>query len=140
MLFRRGFHPTATNFAAAGFSSGCLAIRDQATYDGFTDGTASLTHSVIACENPFEDDAKESETGTEEGVFEASGSGNSIVADLKLKDPFNTSKPDFRLAAGSPLASGGSVPPDSFFEQVSYIGAFDDTTDWTAGWTHHDAN
>ena len=44
--------------------------------------------------------------------------------------------PDFRLKPGSALLTGGSkVAGDAFFDQVDYIGAFDDTTDWTAGWT-----
>ena len=98
-----------------------------------------MNHTIMACPVPYEDSAAETETGTEEGVFEA-GSGNQIVADLKLKDALNVNAPDFRLDTGSPLATGGQVPADSFFESVSYVGAFDASTDWTAGWTHHDAN
>jgi hypothetical protein len=139
-LFRRGFHPTMANVAIDGFSDACLAIRDQTTYDGFADGTASLTHSVIACDNSYEESDEETEDGTEEGVFEAEGSGNSIVSDLGLKDAFDVDAPDFRYDSDSPLASGGEVPADSWFEDVSYVGAFDGTTDWTAGWTHHDAD
>lgn len=139
MLLRRGIHADISNVAVDGFSTGCLALRDQATYDGYTSGTAAMNHAVFACNVPFEESADETETGTEEGVFGA-GTGNQLVADLGLKDPFNVAAPDFRLDAGSPLSTGGQVPGDSFFESVPYIGAFDASTDWTAGWTHHDAN
>lgn len=132
MLWRRGFSPMAYSVAMDGFSTACLSVRDEATYAGFTSGDAGVWGSALACEVPFEtgDDA---DASTEEAVW----GDNAVVGDLKLKDAWNSSAPDFRLGAGSPLASGGVTPSDSFFEQVSYIGAFDATTDWTLGWTHH---
>ncbi len=140
LLLRRGFAPTLANIAADGFSSGCLAIRDQATYDYFSAGTASITNSVIACANPYEDSAEEAETGTEEGIFEDAAAQNRVVADLGLADAWNQDVPDFAPSTGSPLLTGGQAPSDSFFEAASYVGAFDGTTDWTAGWTRHDPN
>jgi len=74
-----------------------------------------------------------------EGIF-LGGTGNSLVADLKIKDPTNFASPDFTLESGSPLASGGAAPSDNFFDAVTYIGGFDASNDWTAGWTHHDAD
>jgi hypothetical protein len=32
------------------------------------------------------------------------------------------------------------APTGSFFTAATYIGAFDGTTDWTAGWTEYPAN
>lgn len=132
MLWRRGFSPMAYSVAMDGFSTACLSVRDEATYAGFSSGDSGVWGSALACEVPFEtgDDA---DASTEEAVW----GDNAVVGDLKLKDAWNASAPDFRLGAGSPLASGGVTPSDSFFEQVSYIGAFDATTDWTSGWTHH---
>ncbi len=134
MLLRRGFAPTMANVAMDGFSSACLAIRDDDTYNYFADGTSSLTASVIACDESYEGDDEDDEAT----VYEASG--NAITGDLGLADAWNSSAPDFRPESGSTLLSGGAAPSDSFFEQVDYIGAFDQSNDWTAGWTHHDAN
>ena len=132
ILLRRGILPELHNVAVMDFSTGCLAIRDAETINGFTTGASAIAHSVFACSSPYED-------GDEEPIFTA-GSGNSVVGDLGLVDPTNFGAPDFRLESGSVLASGGVPPSDSFFDQVSYIGAFDASNDWTSGWTHHDTN
>lgn len=136
MVLRRGSSPTIRNVAIANFSLGCLAIRDQATFDAFASGAASISHSAVACATPFETSAEETETGTEEGVFEADLS-NQVLADLALTDPFDLAAPDFRPASGSPLLGAGEAPSDSFFDQADFVGAFDASTDWTAGWTTH---
>jgi hypothetical protein len=139
VLLRRGSSPAMSNVAVAGFSSGCLAIRDQATFDAFGAGQSSLERTVLACENPFEESDDETETGTEDDVF-AAGEGNVTTADLGLVDPFSLDAPDFRPASGSPLLGAGQAPSDPFFEAVDYIGAFDEGTDWTAGWTTRSVN
>jgi len=68
-----------------------------------------------------------------------------------LTDPFkypadiaasaNVGKPNFTPISGSAAASGAvftnAKVADSFFEKVTYKGAFG-TTDWTAGWAHFD--
>jgi hypothetical protein len=39
--------------------------------------------------------------------------------------------------AGSPALGGGqSVPENQFFDNTSYVGGFDGTSDWTEVWTH----
>lgn len=119
MLFRRGAAPQYTNIAVGGFSTGCLAIRDQATIDNFTSGLASLDHVVMACAADFED-------ADEAPIFNA-GTGNSSVADLGLGN-------DWVPDGGSPLLSGGQAPADPFFDAATFIGAIG-TDDWTAGWT-----
>lgn len=60
-------------------------------------------------------------------------------AAIGLSDPFNNGTPGLKPNAGSPAVT---IPAafdltelsDSFFEQVSFIGAMDATTDWTTGW------
>jgi hypothetical protein len=43
---------------------------------------------------------------------------------------------DPRPSAGSPAASGFVAPPDAFFSNVSYLGAFNPVDGiWTEGWT-----
>lgn len=138
MLFRRGASPKMYNVAADGFSSGCLAIRDQETFDAFTAGVATLQRVVMACDNPFEDSVDETETGTEDDVF-AAGAGNALVADLGLTNPFDQGAPSFVPAAGSPLLDAGQSPSDAWFDATTYVGAIG-TDDWTAGWTTFAAN
>ncbi|MEQ1564993.1 MAG: hypothetical protein ABMA64_05095 [Myxococcota bacterium] len=135
MLFRRGASPRAYNFAATGFSSACLAIRDQATFDAFANGDAVLERTVIACAQDFEESEEETEVGTEEEVF-AAGAGNSSVTDLQLTDPGAW---NFVPAAGSPLLGAGQAPADPWFDAADYVGGFG-ASDWTAGWTSSAAN
>ncbi len=125
MLFRRGASPKYSNIAADGYSSACLAIRDQATFDAFEAGAASLDHVLLACATPFEDSTDEAEVGTEEDVF-AEGAGNSTVSDLGLDGWVPTS--------GSPLLGAGSTPSDGWFDAVDFVGGVGQD-DWTAGWT-----
>ena len=40
-----------------------------------------------------------------------------------------------RLAPESSALTGGLTPTDAYFDNVSYHGAFDATTNWLAGWT-----
>jgi hypothetical protein len=128
LLARRGTAGKFWNLAATGFTAGCLGIRDEETYAHFTDGTAEIAHSAFACTPNFEveEEGEEDVGGTEEAVF-ASGTGNVEVSDLMLEA-------DYQPSAGSPLLGAGATPADSFFDAVDYIGAFDGTNDWTAGW------
>ncbi len=138
LVTRRGSSPKVYALAAAGFSAGCLAIRDQATFDFYATGAALITSSALACANPYEEDPEEDETGTEEGVFEADAS-NQLLSDLGLTDAAGAT-PDLRPSGSSALLGAGTTPSDSFFTSVDYVGAFDASTDWTDGWTSYDAN
>jgi hypothetical protein len=139
LLLRRGSQPEIYGLAATGFSLGCLAIRDQTTFDAFANSDAMITASALACTNPYEDSAEETESGTEEGVFEGDPS-NKLLADLGLSDPTSATAPDLRPAGGSALLGAGATPSDGFFTATTYIGAFDQSEDWTAGWTTYAAN
>ncbi len=134
LVLRRGSQPEIYNLAATGFSLGCLAVRDQATYDAFSAGDLSITHSALACSAPYEDSEEETETGTEEDVFE-SDSSNLLLSDLGL-----SSDTDLRPGSGSELLGAGSAPSDAWFDSADYIGAFSASEDWTAGWTTWAAN
>lgn len=130
-VMRRGSQPDVYNMAIDGFSVGCLAIRDQATFDGFTAGDASLQSVAVACASPFEVSEEETETSTEEDVFAMSAS-NLLVDSLGLTD---AAQGDWRPTASSELLGAGEAPADSFFDAADYIGAFDAETNWAAGWT-----
>jgi hypothetical protein len=77
--------------------------------------------------------------------FNATGQNNQILSfdDIKLSaNAWNLSAPNFLPQSSSPLLSGANfsypfVINNTFFEQVSFRGAFG-TTDWTAGWTNFD--
>ena len=59
--------------------------------------------------------------------------------DPQLGAPFNKQAPNFLPAAGSPALNAANVAPkfnDAFFVDAPYVGAFDGTNDWTAGWTN----
>jgi hypothetical protein len=130
MLFRHGAAPRYHNVAAAGFSAGCLAIRDQATFDHFASGDAEIGNTILACAAPFEDSPDETETGTEEDVFGA-GAGNQLLADLELDG--------WVPAAGSPLLGAGQAPDDAWFDAADFVGGVG-ADDWTAGWTVNSTN
>lgn len=123
MLFRHGAAPRYHNVAAAGFSAGCLAIRDPATFDRFADGQAAITHTVLGCAVPFEDTA-------DEAVFQ-DGEGNRLVDDLGLEGR--------APSAGSPLLGAGRGLDDPWFDPVDFVGGVG-ADDWTAGWTVSSTN
>lgn len=139
IVLRRGSSPDLHNIAVAGFSAGCLAIRDQATFDAFASGAASIQHSALACSEAFEESEEETETGTEDEVFEG-GTGNVELDDLGLTDAWNLTAPNFQPESGSSLLGAGAAPGDNWFDSADYIGAFDGSDDWTAGWTEFPAN
>lgn len=134
LLVRKGSAGQFWNIAATGFTSSCFAIRDSATYGHFTDGTAAIAHSAFACATNFEveADGEEDVGGDEEDVFD-DGTGNLEVDDLMIGA-------DFQPQQDSPLLGGGAAPSGAFFDAVTHIGAFDGTTDWTAGWTEFPEN
>jgi len=62
------------------------------------------------------------------------------AADIKLTDPFNNASPGLKPLSGSPALTTAAKfdlakLSVAFFDKVTYIGALDATTDWTAQWT-----
>ena len=61
-------------------------------------------------------------------------------AKVKLTQPYNLLAPNFRPKGTSPALGaadfGHAGLSDPFFTPVTYVGAFDKTTDWTAGWAN----
>lgn len=61
---------------------------------------------------------------------------------VKLTDPYTLTAPDYRPKHTSPALGasdfGHSALNDPFFDVVPYVGAFDETNDWTAGWANWD--
>ena len=77
-------------------------------------------------------------------TFFLSQSGNKVttVADMLLtgKNIFTGINADFMPAVGSPLLNAASFDgvSSSWFDKVSYIGAFSATDNWLSGWTNFD--
>lgn len=61
------------------------------------------------------------------------------AATIGLTDPFNNAAPNLKPSASSPALTTAAKFDltelgDTFFEQVTFVGAMDATNDWTAGW------
>ena len=130
LRIRRGSGGVYTNVVVDGFAERCLALDDAATFalgSAAAQGSAlSMTHSFMGqCGGgAFDDSANDPYLVS--GWF-ASGAGNQ-QGDAQLDG--------FLPRAGSPVLQGGQVPADSFFQPVTYRGAFAGAhDDWTAGWT-----
>lgn len=144
--YRRGAHLRRSssqclyNSLVMGYPVG-LKIENQNTANNANSGTLQWKNNIIAgCPQSLD-----SAGLTGFGMLNwYNANGNSTltnVSDLMLTNPYNFSgTPDFRPAAGSPALSGASwTSPNlnySFFNQTTYRGAFDGTTDWTACWAN----
>ena len=66
---------------------------------------------------------------------------NRFDLDPKLTAATNTTTPNFKPQAGSPVLTGGATPPSGGFFDTSatFVGAIG-ADDWTAGWTAYPAN
>ncbi|MDE3235343.1 MAG: hypothetical protein KGO81_05255 [Bacteroidota bacterium] len=149
MRWRRGSKFILANSVVVGGSKGGLRLQEDSTVAYFARGNSAFYNSYLHTANGAAIDVQ---TGlTIPGLtYDATSITNlfigsyksSIVTDastLKLGDAFNNTAPNLKPQSGSPLLSGalfdfGSLP-NSFFDKVAYKGAFDGSTDWTAGWT-----
>ncbi len=85
---------------------------------------------------------------TMETWFKATTRKNKVITintDVKIADPFNFASPNFQPATDSPLQNASywyagtantteASINNSFFDHVTYVGAFDGSFNWTAGW------
>ncbi|GAA4892769.1 hypothetical protein [Ferrimonas pelagia] len=107
-------------------SGECLEINDSTTEANAADGTLVMTHSLIDCVEPV----KNSDTFDTQAWFLAQ-QGNAIVEYGALALANGQPAAD-SVAIGSGLDLSGE---DAFFQSTDYIGAFDGSNDWTAGWS-----
>jgi hypothetical protein len=137
ILLRVGTHGQFRNFIVLGFKNVGLEIRDAATFAGFTAGTLDIRGFIFFNNRNNNPNVAAGQT-TE--ALSASGSKIQQSVDPQLRDPFNTTSPDFRPLAGSPALNAANVEAnfanDSFFVNAPYIGAFDANDDWTLGWVN----
>jgi hypothetical protein len=146
-LFKRALHlrrntqTRVQNSVFVGYPTGLL-IDGSTTEANATNNDLMFRHSVLAgMSTPLA--VASGSTWDINSWFNTSGWDNSIVSnwtDLLIPQPVNLTSPDLRPGATSPLLTGAVYDgpfADSFFDQVSYRGAFG-TTDWTSGWTNFD--
>ncbi|MBL7872866.1 MAG: hypothetical protein JNM78_14715 [Cyclobacteriaceae bacterium] len=75
---------------------------------------------------------------TDNAAIEATQSTVDLSAKFAgMTGAMNIATPNGLLATGSPLLTGAVVVPTGLI-QTQYIGAFDATTNWMAGWTNFD--
>ncbi|RYZ53232.1 MAG: hypothetical protein EOP49_07745 [Sphingobacteriales bacterium] len=143
---RRNSSLSIHNSIITGFPIG-LYIDDTkgtAASANMTAGTLQFTNNIIAgCPTPLKaSDA----TYTAALTTYVTANGNTIidsVSKVMFADPFKFSpnvaatagRPSFLLNSGSPAATGADFTGLGMFQAVTYKGAFDGTTDWTASWT-----
>ncbi len=150
-LFGRGMHLRRNtkldvyNSVFTGFPEG-LRLDGNATWanaqanDLFVKGVViSGSPTVARGANPSGETPTFSNTDVLNWYNNVANSNTSIMpANLLLNtNNFNLTNPNFLPQASSPLLSGAVAIGDSFFENVSFRGAFG-TTNWAATWTNFD--
>jgi hypothetical protein len=143
VLLRRGTQAELHHKVVQGFAQRCFDINDPATFSGAVSnaaltGNTTVTRSIFDCTS-LTDDAQGDAFVLSEFLLQMN-EGN-VQGDPGLVDPTSLAAPDYRAAAGGLAASGGRVPTDPFFEDVSFRGGCgtDPNGDWTS-WTETAAN
>jgi hypothetical protein len=138
---------------------GTIAVRNSVLMGmpagGFKLGDTKAAKNFIAGKDEWSYNLVHS--NVEADAFTSDGSVHSVDADMlaqyatdhhntiygmpdafMLEDPFNYRAPGILPKAGSPVLSGANFDGtdfDSYFQPVSYVGAFG-ATDWMTGWTN----
>lgn len=132
---REGTSANISNVVMNSHNAYCLDIDQTATFANAggsianLNGNLTVSHSRFATGCPFS--ASDGDTFSVEEFFNAQTGSSLGEVDLMgtigwMNGPL--------LNAITP-----SIPADSFFDQVDYIGAVkDSSSDWTAGWTYSD--
>lgn len=135
VLLRRGTQADLSNIVVAGFNELCFDIDDAATFAAADAGDITISDSIFDCATLTDDAEGDAFVNS---TFLIDEQGN-VAGDAGLVDVGNVDAPDFRAAPGSLAATGGTVPADAFFDDVSFRGACgtEPTDDWTTGWTSY---
>lgn len=118
------------NFAVGNFPVSCFWIEDVAA-------DFSITNSTAGCDTVSEGTNTDAWDNGTDNMGADGGSGD----DLGLTAPENTTAPDLTPTADSSLLTDSvEIPSDSFFETVTYRGAFAEGDNWADGWTEYPAD
>lgn len=147
MRWRRGSKFILANSIVMGGQKAGLVIESDSTALYYQRGDAKFYNSFLHSNvKPFQvasltvAPAILDSTGLATITLTTNGSSYyTNAADIKLTDPFNNASPNLKPQTGSPaLTTAAKFDLTSlgvaFFDKVTYIGALDGTTDWTAQW------
>ncbi|MBN2715902.1 MAG: hypothetical protein JXX14_08600 [Deltaproteobacteria bacterium] len=131
MLLREGTKASIHNAIVAKFGEACIDI-DHDTVKHAAAGEVAISNSIFACTTIFLEEGDEflAEGDTEPylaatEVFAAGGGNTTAAASAVLSD----------VTSINAALTGGVVPADPFFDQVSYIGGITAADNWLEGWT-----
>lgn len=145
MRWRRGAKFILANSIVMGGQQSGLVVEDDSTAIYYKSGESKFYNSLLqSYANTFDLRGKAT-TILDIPTFTTitTGANGSKVYtsadDIKLTAPFNNAAPNLKPATGSPAlttAAKFDLTPLSaaFFDKVTYVGALDGTTDWTAQW------
>lgn len=153
---RKGAHPILRNFLISGFGRGFRMDNGQTcSYDlnSATDPSRFLIENSIFHNVTFLEETSSAVPTPTLPTHDCVGEATFITTNMQNNsvlsggtmfagDPFNSLVPDFRLAAGSPAATGAAAPPagNTFIQAVAFRGAIDPSlgptaAPWYLGWT-----
>lgn len=147
VLLREGTGATIENAIVMNFGEAAVDIDDEFTFEnawdegaGSLNGRLVLDHSIFYTNNALTTGDDESGYPFTTGEFLIEyNAHNWTTVDPELAHPLNAAAPDFAPAGGSlALDPGNAADPtvaDDWFEPGQYVGAFDGSTNWLAGWT-----
>ncbi len=139
---RRNTQTRIYNSVFAGYATGLL-IDGSTTEANATNNDLQFRNSILAGISTTPLAVASGSTWDITVWFNTTGWNNTILAnnsDLGIALPTVLTAPQLRPETGSPLLAGAAFTgpvADSFFEQVSYRGAFGGS-DWTSGWANWD--
>jgi len=148
MRWRRGCKFVLANSIVIGGQKGGLRLQEDSTIAYYVRGTSAFYNSFVhAVTGPIDVETGKTIPGVTYDLNSittlTTGTYKSTVlaaaADMKLTDPFNNTAPNVKPATGSAALSGALFDfgglSDAWFDKVTFRGAMDGTTDWTATWT-----
>jgi len=155
MRLRRSTHIQIFNSLFMGWGQG-LRLESDNSQNAANSDILTVQNSILAGTRgtQFVGDSKSTvmDAAGIEKWYKAPTRNNSTYinnSDIKISAPFNLTAPNFAPLTGSPVLnaslwannSGGNQTAsinNSFFDHVSYSGAFDGLIDWTKGWANYD--
>lgn len=143
--FRRGTRFVLNNSILLGHPDGGLSLESNSTYDAFIAGNSEFKNNLIyALAASFKLGGDVTTAGATAAAIQTKATTDGTVllansAGAGLTDPFNLLTPNFLPATGSVALTGAAfsgATNDTFFERVTYKGAFGGTSNWASGWTN----
>lgn len=141
---RRGTAGKITNAIIMGFTKFAVDIDGTSSVGQFTANALALknvyfmkgTNAPSNWPANFDGAGAGNDGSFDEAAQIGGDATNRIDMDPMLGAAFNTTTPDWKPVAGSPVLTGCATPPAGLDTSATYCGAIG-ATDWTAGWTKY---